>query len=76
MNDFLLSYLGIVAGILTLLGIVGVIEWASQVRAYLRCKDTVKIIPPQEQSSKNVVFRTPTPEYIKEALEQLEDESV
>ena len=77
MNDFLLSYLGIVAGILTLLGIIGVVEWASRIRAHLHCKTTVKVTPPPECNLKNVGFKTsPTPEQIEEALEEIEDASL
>ena len=77
MNDFLMSYLGVVAGVLTLLGIVGVIEWAGRAKDYLHCKNTVKIAPPVEHDPKSTTFKTfATPEQIKEALEELEDESV
>jgi len=74
MNEFLLSYLGIVVGILTLIGIIGAVEWASRIRDYLRCKEQHKHIPPPEYDPKDVSFKTtPTPEQIKEVLKEFED---
>ena len=83
MNDFLLAYLGILAGLLSLLGIVGLVEWTSRIRAYLYCKGTIQeTLPPDYDPSEydpkdtpptKPLTPQPTPEQIQAALEELEE---
>jgi len=80
MNEFLLSYLGIVAGLLTLLGIIGLVERVGKFKDYLTEKHVIetKTIPPPEYDPKDVAFKdkptAPTNEQILRSLKEWVEE--
>ena len=73
MNEYVLSFLGVLMGILSTLGVMYLVEWVVTLRE--RCKDApIKHIPPPEYDPKDVAFKSaPTPDQIIKGLKYIDD---
>jgi len=76
LGDFFLGYLGVIAGMLTLFGVISIVYWAFKIWTHLKGSEKAECISPPESDPKDAKFKTsPTPEQIRRALRELDDQS-
>ena len=73
MNDFLLTYVAILTGLLATLGLIALVEWVTILKEKRKGSFTGDT-PPPEYDPKDVAFKsTPTPDQIIEALKYIDE---